>query len=259
MAETGIEWADVVWNPTVGCTRTSPGCKNCYAFTLHDRRHAAHKAGKDVPKQYAKPFTELQLMPDRLDAPLHWRKPKKVFVNSVSDLFHEDVPDEFINSVFRTMIAAKQHIFQVLTKRAERMADYCSNRWGHFHGKEFPLASNIWLGVSVENQACADERIPHLLATPAAVRFLSCEPLLAEVDLVKWLGGLPAAAGISWVICGGESGPHARSCQVEWIRSLVSQCKAASVPVFVKQDSGRLPGRQGRIPDDIWEVKEFPR
>ncbi len=132
--KTTISWTDVTWNPTVGCTRVSPGCKNCYAFTLHDMRHAAHKDGKNLPEQYAKPFTELQMIADRLEDPLHWKKPRMVFVNSMSDLFHEDVPDEFIDKVFAVMALCPQHTFQVLTKRPERMLEVLSERYLYCDG-----------------------------------------------------------------------------------------------------------------------------
>jgi len=262
-----IEWTDKTWNPTTGCTRVSPGCKNCYAFQLHDMRHAAHIAGKKVAPQYAKPFKELQLFDDRLTDPLGWRKPCRVFVNSMSDLFHKDVPDEFIDRVFAVMALAPQHTFQVLTKRPERMAaylnDYRDSKLGKMRFKDMPDGGvliaplpNVWLGTSVENQAAADERIPHLLKTPAAVRFLSCEPLLGPVDLEKYLrcpscksfyrtqgpslGCWDCHSAIDWCIVGGESGPGARPCNVAWVRSIVEQCKAAGAPVFVKQ-LGSLP------------------
>jgi len=281
---TGIQWTDETWNPTTGCTRISPGCKNCYAFALHDMRHAAHQAGKKVPAQYAKPFKELQLFPDRLDTPLHWKKPRRVFVNSMSDLFHEDVPNEFIADVFATMYEAQWHTFQVLTKRAGRMASLLSNprfpfaigvrAWVRLARRSpekaklvtsddvvrdvmdcWPLP-NVWLGVSVEDQKRADERIPDLLNTPAAVRFLSCEPLLGPLDLgcrcwfslnsgpngecekcgrPRWLG----PNRIAWAICGGESGPGARACDAAWIGSIVAQCRAAGTAGFVKQLGSR--------------------
>jgi protein gp37 len=500
MADTAIQWTDKTWNPVVGCTKVSAGCKNCYAKTLHDQRHKAYHAGKKLPAQYAQPFEVLQLMPDRLRDPLSWRKPCRVFVNSVSDLFHADVPFEFIDRVFAVMALAQRHTFQVLTKRPERMREYmcdsqtpyriakqidailvaeemedveeeirpladwpgyfvsntgtvysqhgsavcthcgaevggiaskryCSQkcrqnaayhrraghperfpsalkpmspdegeqghqrvtlyrngeparelvhrlvlttfvrppigdeqgchrdgnarnnhisnlRWGtqsdnwedrrrHGNGRsysklspeeveyvrrqlarghpasrlakeigisdtqirnidrynqwadagriEWPLA-NCWCGTSVEHQAAADERIPHLLATPAAVRFLSCEPLIESVDLSQWLGN-PVVAGhpawrsdpnrpkvadpmLHWCIVGGESGPGARPMQLEWARSLVNQCRAASVACFVKQlgskcidFAGTLKDKKGGDPAE-WpqelRVRQFP-
>lgn len=276
MSVTSIEWTQgsdgtpgYTWNPTVGCTRISPGCARCYAFQLHDMRHEAYQAGKKLPLQYAKPFKEIQLMPDRLTDPLRWKKPRRVFVNSVSDLFHEDIPDDFIDKVFAVMTLAKQHTFQVLTKRAERMKRYFNELpkrarewWGgdgrveqeflitKLHDEssdpirqsqqwldcvppytvrslDWPLP-NVWLGVSCENQQHGVPRIDILRQTPAAVRFLSVEPLLEDVGELN-------LTGIHWVIVGGESGPGARPCDVGWIRSIVKQCQAAGVPVFVKQ------------------------
>ena len=232
--KTHISWTDATWNPVVGCTRVSAGCDHCYAFALHDRRHAQNRfafraAGYDSgeemratltrdgqgqrlpwPAQYDLPFSRVQLLPDRLDQPLRWRKPRRVFVNSMSDLFHEDVPDEYISHVFAVMAMAPQHTFQILTKRAGRQCDYLREMasdpegyawaWAReasnvfLDGREAPRAVETWplpnvmLGVSVEDQATADERIPLLLKTPAAMRFVSCEPLLEAVDLSRWLG-----------------------------------------------------------------------
>lgn len=264
MGVTGIEWTDRTWNPTVGCTKISAGCARCYAKTLHDQRHKAHREGKAVPAQYAQPFEVLQLMPDRLPDPLSWRKPCRVFVNSVSDLFHDDVPDEFLLKVFAVMAAAGKHTFQVLTKRAARMADFVGRlgrSYAHLEaaareigytfqfrheGRTIPTLPwpipNVWLGVSAENQAEADERIPHLLATPAAVRFLSCEPLLGPVHIRGFgtqFDDTPRTDSGFWVIVGGESGPDARPMNLEWARSLVAQCKAANVACFVKQMGAR--------------------
>lgn len=241
-----IQWTETTWNPVVGCKRVSAGCDHCYAFDLHDKRHIAWKRGRwpNAPKQYHQPFSRVQLMPDRQGAPLHWRKPRRVFVNSVSDLFHEDVPDEFILDVWATMRLAKRHTFQILTKRPERMRDWV-RKW--VSAVVYP---NVWLGVSVEHQAAADERIPLLLETPAAVRFLSCEPLLGPVDLRRWLAGPHAEdmelrgvglsgshyrPGIHWVIVGGESGKHARHMAWHWLGGLLTQCRDADIPIFVKQ------------------------
>jgi protein gp37 len=270
VSASSIQWTDRVWNPVVGCTKVSQGCKHCYAKTLHDQRHKAFLEGKlqNVP-QYAASFETVQLMPYRLNDPLSWRKPSKVFVNSVSDLFHEDVPDSYIAQVFITMAEAERHTFQVLTKRPERMLrwfteylpDACS---GESPAPVWPLP-NVWLGVSVENQAAADERIPLLLRTPAAIRFLSCEPLLASLDFFAWFteptdaafrllsryyrhnefdetGSQPEItwklrqpAPIHWVIVGGESGKGARPFNIEWAQSIQAQCRVAHVPLFVKQ------------------------
>lgn len=211
---THIQWTDETWNPVVGCTKVSAGCKHCYAKTLHDNRHKAYQAGKlqNLP-QYAEPFEKVQLMPLRLGAPFGWRKPRKVFVNSMSDLFHEDVPESYIKLVLSVAASCPEHTFQILTKRTARMADIVSRiKWKHglqlfplgeamnlLHtycmddagGKEADpgfVPENIWLGTSVEHQEAANERIRHLLRCPAAVRFLSCEPLLGPVDLVRAVG-----------------------------------------------------------------------
>jgi protein gp37 len=202
--------------------------------------------------QYAKPFEALQLMADRLDAPLRWRKPRRIFVNSVSDLFHEDVPDAFIDRVFAVMSRSERHTFQILTKRPERMRAYLSDpdrfcsvldawtrlpRRANRHTIERWPLPNVWLGTSVENQHFADERIPLLLQTPAAVRFLSLEPLLEQVDLTNYLWTIPGARlnGLHWLIVGGESGPGARPFDVAWARWTIAQGRSAGVPVFVKQ------------------------
>lgn len=301
---TSIEWTATInadgtvtpgetWNPTVGCDRISPGCANCYAKVLHDKRHKAVLGGKHLAAQYQQPFETLQLMDDRIDAPLHWRRPRKVFVNSVSDLFHKDVPDAFIDRVFAVMALAPQHTFQILTKRAERMRDYVnhagdtglvgvSHAWANHRPMPnqkltWPLP-NVWLGVSVENQRMADERIPLLLQTPAAVRFISAEPLLGRVDLSRWLvqsccgnvtdgdyenGEPPQCCGdplgaLDWIIAGGESGPHARPCALEWLEAIVSQCRAARVPVFVKQLGAYVVSEARTAPADHFSDPHSP-
>lgn len=251
--KTGIEWTDRTWNPTVGCTRLSPGCKNCYAFKLHDMRHAAFQAGKKLPLQYSKPFTELQMMEDRLTDPLGWKNPCRVFVNSVSDLFHKDVPDEFIHRVFAVMGLAGKHTFQVLTKRADRMQAYVTRlaqsikplqdaaramgytfQFERDDGRKpinmlpWPIP-NVWLGVSVED-AKRKDRIDLLRQTPAAIRFLSCEPLIGDLGHVD-------LTGIAWLICGGESGgtDKIRPMHPDWPLSLRDQCQAAGTAFFFKQ------------------------
>lgn len=277
--KTKIEWAERVWNPMVGCTMVSKGCRNCYAKTLHDRRHKAKLNGANLPEQYAQQFEVVQLMPDRLSDPFHWKKPARVFVNSVSDLFHEDVPDDFIDKAFAVMSLCPQHTFMVLTKRPDRMRRWfrdiggtqrsdwvwsAANRLMNTNRGKYPYfpLPNVWLGVSVEDQKTADERIPLLLRTPAAVRFVSCEPLLGAVDLeigvCQQCGGCGETAGhyfqedgidtctvcggsgraeeqIDWVICGGESGSKARPMHPDWARSLRDQCNEAGVPFFFKQ------------------------
>ena len=256
--KSGIQWTagddgaqGYVWNPVVGCTRVSAGCNHCYAFALHDQRHIAWKRGRwpSAPAQYHQPFSHVQLLPDRVDDPYHWRKPRRVFVNSMSDLFHPYVPASFINEVWMTMFHARRHTYQILTKRPERLREWTE---GKALATGWPIEDIwpdwMWLGVSVEDQAAADERIPLLLQTPARVRFLSCEPLLGPVDLSPWLvypGEYDKAEcslalygrsqPLSWVIIGGESGKHARAMNPRWALSLVEQCHAAGAPVFVKQ------------------------
>lgn len=252
---TGIHWTDETWNPVVGCTRVSAGCRHCYAFSLHNMRFRAYRDGKfpTAPQQYHQPFHVVQLMPDRIEQPLHWRKPRRVFVNSMSDLFHEDVPFDFIDRVFNVMIETPRHTYQVLTKRPERMREYVSNRAIRYnwHKDAHMPPRNIWLGVSVEDQAAADKRIPVLLDTRAAVRFLSCEPLLEAVDLSYWLG--EEMPPLQWVIVGGESGPRYRPMELAWARSLRDQCTAAGSAFFFKQSSGPRPGIERELDGRMWE------
>lgn len=290
---TDIEWADATWNPVVGCTRVSEGCRNCYAEAMaHRFRTAPMSSTPNDPR--AHPLNLLtddhgrwngtvRLLPDRLSEPLRWRKPRRIFVCSMSDLFHAKVPFDFVDHVLATAALCPQHTFMILTKRPELMAEYltgCRRRNFHVHaaaaemingdwsrmpgdmaqtrssgGTWWPLR-NVWLGTSVEDQKRADERIPHLLRCPAAVRFLSVEPMLSLVDIAEAIAKLPGAfqggcdrhgtpvdihpmPGIDWVIVGGESGPKARPCAVDWIRGIVRQCKDASVPCFVKQLGAR--------------------
>jgi protein gp37 len=262
---TSIGWTNEVWNPTTGCTKVSAGCKNCYAERIAQRFWR---------NENYRPFTEVRLHPERLDIPLHWRKPRMIFVDSMSDLFHEEVPDEFVDKVFGTMFSATWHTFQILTKRADRMQRYFTERWNQPPDLLLPQVDkthpNVWLGASCEDQKAADERLPLLLQTPAAVRFVSAEPLLGMISFQGWDGTLqrnyldPDFAGsrskrgpLDWLICGGESGPNHRPMQLEWLESIVEQCQSAGVPVYVKQDSGLYPGQQGRIPDRLW-IHEFP-
>ncbi len=428
---TDISWTDATWNPTVGCTKVSPGCLHCYAATL-DKRF--HRDGPYVPwtvaAQRKAGVSAIHLHTERMFAPLHWKQPRRIFVNSMSDLFHEDVPDDFIDQVFAVMALAPQHVFQCLSKRPERMLEYlaspvvanrvmkaadsvevhreiaamgperiepiegspgyfitdrgrvlsasgsarclfCGNpvsgiatkaycdvkckykasfyrrtgrprdgeryltemhpdvsddgylrvelhvngdrrrdsvhrlvlttfggsaspelqachrdgnpsnnalpnlRWGtqsdnwndrrRHHHSEWPLR-NVWIGVSCENQRYADERLPLLAQCPAAVRFVSVEPMLGPVDLRPYLyscgcGQIPCSCkglALNWVIVGGESGPGYRPMKVEWAQGIADQADAAGVPVWMKQDSGPRPGQQGRIPDSLWARKETP-
>lgn len=222
MARSSIEWTQTTWNPTTGCSKVSPGCKNCYA-----ERMTARLEGMRHPK-YNNGFT-LTLHEDALDAPLRWRQPQLVFVNSMSDLFHEDVPLDFIERVFAVMREARQHRFQVLTKRSSRLRELAP-------GIEWP--GNVWMGVSVERSNYRS-RIDDLRATPAHTKFLSLEPLLgplARLDL----------RGIDWVIVGGESGPGARPMAAEWVIDIRDQCQRATVPFFFKQWGGRNKKATGR-------------
>lgn len=231
-----IEWTDSTWNPIVGCSVLSPGCTNCYAMRIAPRtEHLAIADDWTAPGPLTKPSKagpvwtgNIRLIGRRLTQPLQWRSPRMIFVNSMGDLFHESVPDGWIDRVFAIMAACRQHTFQVLTKRAMRMREYCGTR---------PVLPNVWLGVSAERQQEARERIPMLLQTPAAVRFVSLEPLLGPINLTS-------AIHLDWVIVGGESGPHARPMHPDWARSLRDQCAAAGVPFFFKQHGEWLSAEQ---------------
>jgi protein gp37 len=297
-SKTNIEWTDVTWNPVRGCALVSAGCQHCYAMKQAHRfsgKAQPYEGLTEVGPQGPRWNGTIRLVPEALEAPLHWHQRRRVFVNSMSDLFHEDISDEFIAAVFGIMCVASQHTYQILTKRPARMQQWCE--WLNAHGglvdfianrcdalylgalvapgscagivwrglperATWPLP-NVWLGVSVEDQATADERIPILLQTPAAVRFISAEPVLGPVSLQPWISLCRAdlvtdeygrysevrhqtanemrvfsrreAWAIHWVIVGGESGSGARPCDVAWIRSIRDQCGEAGVPVFVKQ------------------------
>ena len=278
-----IEWTDSTWNVVTGCTEISPGCDNCYAKTFAER-------WRGIPGHHFERGFDVVLRPKRLGLPLKWRRPRRIFVNSMSDLFHDAVPDEYIARVFAVMALAQQHTFQVLTKRHGRMRSLLrSASFGHLvaeQGRQHHIGSqgdwlqvaamlggaplpNVWLGVSVEDQKWADIRVPALLDTPAAVRFLSCEPLLGPVDLHFWLTGVDPntrrsetpdvdVVGLDWVITGGESGTRARPFNLYWARSIRDQCTAAGVAYFHKQHGGRTPKANGRELDGrAWD--EFPR
>ncbi len=226
-----IEWTDETWNPVTGCTRVSPGCDNCYMFALYPRLHAM-----GVPGYGGTPDT-VRTLPERLSAPLTWMKPRLVFVNSMSDLFHTQVEFSFISDVFRVMCEANQHRFQVLTKRPGRAAGWWEEYGKHEFG-EWP--SNVWIGTSVENQRYAP-RLTVLGRIPATIRFVSAEPLLGALDLTHWLSD----GTLQWVIAGGESGPRARPMEEEWAASLLRQSEDARVPFFFKQWGGRRGKRSG--------------
>lgn len=229
MASSTIEWTDATWNPVTGCDRTSPGCDNCYALTLAARLKGMGqpKYQRDGDPRTSGPGFGVVCHADSLDVPLRWRKPRRVFVNSMSDLFHPDVPHDFIAQVFDVMMASEQHTYQVLTKRPQRMRTLITS-WASEHG--YVAAPNIWLGTSVETQRFADLRVAHLFETPATVRFLSLEPLLGPVELRALV-----TDRLDWVIVGGESGPGARPIQVDWVRAIRDECRSAGVAVFVKQ------------------------
>ena len=283
--KTAIEWTDASWNPVVGCTKVSTGCKFCYA--------------ERVSKRMGQEFTKVTLHPERLEQPLRWRKPRRIFVNSMSDLFHEAIPDEFIDRVFEVAYYCKQHTFQILTKRAERMQQYMDLAQGRLSPVcpdlpdwPWPLP-NVWLGVSCENQEQADKRIPLLLQIPAAVRFVSLEPLLGPIDIARWLqreaeGAVSRIAmrAVDWVIVGGESGGPAERALVEkcrgfdgcgsvgcakcngtgwapkpealkWVRSLRDQCVASGTSFLHKQWGGRRAKSGDRVLDGtVWD--QFP-
>lgn len=257
----GIEWTDATWNPVRGCVKISPGCKHCYAETFAER-------WRGVPGNAYEQGFDPRLVPEMLDQPLRWRKPRTIFVNSMSDLFGEFVPLAYTAAIFGVMAAARHHTFQSLTKRSARMlawaewiereasSEYAPPRTHRvgveaanygadvdYHGLPdvWPLP-NVWLGVSVEDRKYGLPRIEHLRQVPAAVRFLSIEPLLEDIGEIN-------LDGIGWVIVGGESGPGAREMRVEWVRSIRNQCVAAGVPFFFKQWGGVRKKIAGRVLD----------
>jgi protein gp37 len=247
--DSAIEWTDATWNPTTGCDRVSQGCDHCYALTLAKRLQAMGnpRYQRDGNPRTSGPGFGLTIHPDKVEEPYRWKKPRRVFVNSMSDLFHASVPTEFIHDVFDVMADLPQHHFQILTKRPRRMLTVVS-AW--YEATRKVLVPNVWLGTSIEDQKWADKRIPLLSEVPAAVRFLSCEPLLGPIRLKR-----PDA--FDWVIVGGESGWHARPMKEEWVRSLRDQCRGAGVAFFFKQWGGRTPKAGGRTLDGrTWD--EYP-
>ena len=303
MGDTAISWTDKTWNPVVGCSIVSPGCTNCYAMKMAgriahmDSLSHYHGTTKIVKRNTVWTGKLVQAPEHILMAPLKWKKPCRIFVNSMGDLFHEDVPDEWIDKVFAVMALCPQHTFQVLTKRSKRMLEWATEMMRPTRivqaapsisqvGKglmvcntDWPLP-NVWLGVSAEDQARADERIPDLLATPAAVRFVSAEPLLGPIDFtnftpahsMSWaastytgnddverddLFGRPVN-GPNWIIAGGESGPDFRPMQIEWAQAIRQQCAEAGTAFFFKQDASFRSGQRGRASDALWACKKFP-
>ena len=309
--KSAISWTDATWNPTVGCLKVSAGCERCYAIRRAYRQAAFGQPEyvgltRKLPDGSINWTGEVRMLPERLIVPLHWKAPRRVFVDSMSDLFHDDVDEKFIAKVFAMMDLAKQHTYQVLTKRPERMARLLADEDFQFHVgwfqsqavNEFGLPRpekvgpwplrNVWVGTSVEDQGAADARIPHLLATPAAVRFLSVEPMLGPVRLplsqcfseVQPTGAFRTDGDgrrqfeikvdranllLHWVITGGESGPKHRPFDPQWARDLRDQCQAAGVSFFHKQNGGRthsaggdlLDGRQWhQFPDEFPTARE---
>ncbi len=241
-----IEWTDSTWNPVTGCTKISPGCKYCYAEVIAERF-------RGVPNHPYEQGFGMRLWPQRLELPLKWKKPRRIFVNSMSDLFHPYVPDEFIDRVFETMRKASNHQFQVLTKRPERMSEYMES-WDKNLGPLAEKHPNIWLGTSIETEKYMERA--HLVSRlSSSVRFLSCEPLLGSLDLRPVLGG--GHGGINWVIVGGESGPRSRPMKKEWVTEIRNQCRSAEVPFFFKQWGGTNKKKAGRILESrTWD--EYP-
>ena len=249
-----IEWTDETWNPVTGCTRVSPGCDHCYMFSMYPRLRAMGVRGYELSPD------EVQLMPERLEAPMHWATPRRVFVNSMSDVFHPRVPYGFVSKIFDVMcVAAAQrgHIFQVLTKRPGRAVGWWSLNQERYGGV---WPAGIWIGTSVENQKYAP-RITVLARVPAEVRFVSAEPLLEAVDLSPWL----MRGDVHWVIAGGESGSRARNMELDWVRQLCRQSNDAGVAFFLKQlggargkRSGDLAVLDGRLWQEYPEQKKGP-
>ena len=245
MNQTRIEWADVTWNPITGCTPISEGCEHCYAARMAKRLAGRFGYPKDDPFR-------VTFHPDRLTEPLHWKKPRKIFVCSMGDLFHEDVKPDWIDRILSIIRRTPQHTYMVLTKRAVRMMHYMLAQWP-------PPPRNMWLGVTAENQRTANERIPLLLDTPAALRFVSVEPMLSAVDLNErellchtWRRGLTIGIYLDWVICGAETGPGARSMNYNWGRELHDQCQSVEIPFFFKKGNG------GEQPPADLLVRQWP-
>ncbi len=243
--QSNIEWTDATWNPVTGCTEVSPGCDHCYARTFAER-------WRGIPGHPYEQGFDLKRWPERLALPLKWKKPRRIFTNSMSDLFHKDVPDEFILQVFEVMVQADWHIFQVLTKRPARLlhlSEKITDRISQFAPAGTPWPAHIWLGVSIETIQY-QWRLEKLRQVPAAIRFVSAEPLLDSLMMLD-------LRDIDWLIAGGESGPGHRPCKPEWIRELRDKCVANNVAFFFKQWGGRNPKAKGREVDNrTWD--EFP-
>jgi protein gp37 len=228
-----IEWTEATWNPVTGCHKVSPGCAHCYAETFAER-------WRGIPGHHYEQGFDLRLWPERLEQPLRWRRPRRIFVNSMSDLFHEDIPEHYVRQIFEVMTAAHWHTFQILTKRHERLAEL---------GAELDWPPNVWMGVSIENRRFV-HRADALRGVQAALRFISAEPLLGPLE------GLDLD-GIDWLIAGGESGPHHRRLDLDWVRDLRDRCLDEDVAFFFKQVGGRTPKAGGRMLDRR-EWNEYP-
>lgn len=281
---TAIEWTDDSWNPVVGCTKVAPECANCYAERIHTMRHKAYLQGKPIPSCYAHPFDKVVFLPERLDRPRHWQKPKKVFVGSMTDLFHEQVKTGWLDQIFAIMAMTPHITYQLLTKRPARMREYLSdltlpqrvNKAAAeiddvlgLQGGVFPLR-NVWVGVTPTK----DEDITTLLDTPAAIRFVSIEPIIRSWDLAPYLGAVDCQDigldhlynrdgygcwidGLDWVICGGETGPNRRYINSYWVSHLRNQCVANGVPFFFKKWGTRRGDPADHMVDGLtWE--QFP-
>ncbi|MEJ3652035.1 phage Gp37/Gp68 family protein [Actinomycetes bacterium KLBMP 9759] len=238
-SRSGIEWTETTWNPVTGCDRISAGCDHCYALTMAKRLKAmgASKYQEDGDPRTSGPGFGVTIHPDVLDAPLHWRSPRVVFVNSMSDLFHARVPVSFVRDVFEVVAQTPQHTYQVLTKRSTRLRRIAD---------QLDWPANLWMGVSVENGTTLS-RVDDLRAVPASVRFLSCEPLIGSVRGIN-------LNGIDWVIAGGESGPNYRPMEIAWAREIRDLCQEEAIPFFFKQWGGRNPKSLGRELDgEIWD------
>jgi protein gp37 len=244
--KSGIEWTDSTWNPVTGCTKVSRGCDNCYAHTLaHVRLKKVYTNQLpivDTEENRADPFA-VRLWPERLRQPVKWKDARMIFVNSMSDIFHADIPDEFVRGIFEVMLEADHHVYQVLTKRPSRATRFFKKNRDLFPAGEIPW--HIWMGTSIEDQDVV-HRLDHLKKLPAVTRFLSCEPLLGplSIDLL----------GVHWVIAGGESGIGYRPPEGDWVRGVRDQCLQAAVPFFFKQWGGRTPKAKGRELDGVvWD------
>jgi protein gp37 len=229
-----IEWTEATWNPVTGCAKVSPGCAHCYAETFAER-------WRGVPGHHFEQGFELKLWPERLEQPLRWRTPRRIFVNSMSDLFHEDIPDEYVERVFAVMAEADRHVFQILTKREERLAEFAPL---------LPWPQNVWVGVTIENRRFV-RRADYLREVPAAVRFISAEPLLTEVTKLD-------LTGIDWLIAGGESGPKARPLDLDWVFDLAERCSASGTAFFMKQLGAVLARRLGAEDRKGTDLALFP-